>query len=264
MQCLMSAASQETRPSSMFLACRLTRWISPVILRQLTSCQRTSLMRQSCRIRGETTGMTLHLLHHLLHPLCHPLHLRVSTNTLLLRLNAHLALLHLRRLLWLLLSHLLLLRLLLHLHAHLCAHRSTSRQRDTAASGHTLHWLANTSLRAPPASKVPSTTRSLSAAILCPSDSGLVLLPPAATPEPSERGGTPQRHSPSPDPLIDAPIEPEPTPAPASAPPAPPPSPASSDDELDLLAEGHEDVYECSLEAMLSGIEDVYCTQRDN
>ncbi|KAL7280846.1 LOW QUALITY PROTEIN: hypothetical protein ACG7TL_005790 [Trametes sanguinea] len=89
---------------------------------------------------------------------------------------------------------------------------------------------------------------------------------PAATPEPSERGDTPQRHSPSPDPLIDAPVEPEPAPAPAPAPapPAPPPSPASSDDELDLLAEGHEDVYECSLEAMLSGIEDVYCTQRDD
>ncbi|OSC97348.1 hypothetical protein PYCCODRAFT_1528654, partial [Trametes coccinea BRFM310] len=30
---------------------------------------------------------------------------------------------------------------------------------------------------------------------------------PAATPEPSERGDTPQRHSPSPDPLIDAPVE---------------------------------------------------------
>ncbi|KAL7285881.1 hypothetical protein ACG7TL_000992 [Trametes sanguinea] len=89
---------------------------------------------------------------------------------------------------------------------------------------------------------------------------------PAATPEPSERGDTPQRHSSSPDPLIDAPVEPEPAPAPASAPapPAPPPSPASSDDKLDLLAEGHEDVYECSLEAMLSGIEDVYCAQGDD
>ncbi|KAL7279390.1 hypothetical protein ACG7TL_007231 [Trametes sanguinea] len=60
------------------------------------------------------------------------------------------------------------------------------------------------------------------------------------------------------------PVEPEPAPAPEPAPPAPPPSPASSDDELDLLAEGHEDVYECSLEAMLSGIEDVYCAQRDD
>ncbi|KAL7278125.1 hypothetical protein ACG7TL_008096 [Trametes sanguinea] len=83
---------------------------------------------------------------------------------------------------------------------------------------------------------------------------------PAAMPEPSERSDTPQRHSPLPYPLIDAPVEPEPAPAP----PAPPPSPASSDDELDLLAEGHEDVYECSLEAMLSSIEDVYCAQRDN
>ncbi|KAL7278649.1 hypothetical protein ACG7TL_007650 [Trametes sanguinea] len=87
---------------------------------------------------------------------------------------------------------------------------------------------------------------------------------PAATPEPSERGDTPQRHSPSPDPLIDAPVEPEPAPAPAPAPPAPPPSPTSSDDELDLLADGHEDVYECSLEAMLAGIEDVYCSLRDD
>ncbi|KAJ3019620.1 hypothetical protein NUW54_g40 [Trametes sanguinea] len=85
---------------------------------------------------------------------------------------------------------------------------------------------------------------------------------PAATPEPSEHDDTPQRHSPSPDPLIDAPVEPEPAPAPA--PTAPPPSPASSDDELDLLADGHEDVYECSLEAMLSGIEDVYCGLRDD
>ena len=87
---------------------------------------------------------------------------------------------------------------------------------------------------------------------------------PAATPEPSERGDTPQRASPSPDPLGDAPVDPEPAPAPAPQPPASPPSPTSSLDELDLLADGHEDVFECSFQAMLAGIADVYCTQQDD
>ncbi|OSD05735.1 hypothetical protein PYCCODRAFT_1530298 [Trametes coccinea BRFM310] len=173
MQCLMSAASLATRPLSMSLACPSTRWTSLVTLRRLTSRQRTSLRRQSCRIRGEMTGMILHLLR----LLCRLLPLRVNTNALQLRLNAPLALLHLLRLPRSSLSHLLLLRLLLPLRAHLCAHPFTSRQRDMAASGHTLHWLANISLLALPASRVPSATRSLSAAMLCPSDSALAFLP---------------------------------------------------------------------------------------
>ncbi|KAL7279387.1 hypothetical protein ACG7TL_007228 [Trametes sanguinea] len=150
------------------------------------------------------------------------------------------------------------------LHAHLRAHPFTSRQRDMAASGHTLHWLANTSLRALPASRVPSTTRSSSAATLCPSDSGLALLPLLQRQSP-QSAATPPSNTLLRQTLSSMqPVEPEPAPAPEPAPPAPPPSPASSDDELDLLAEGHEDVYECSLEAMLSGIEDVYCAQRDD
>ena len=90
---------------------------------------------------------------------------------------------------------------------------------------------------------------------------------PASTPEPSERDNTPQRHSPSPDPLIEAPVEPAPPqPAPVDLPGSPPaPLPAElSDDELDLFADGHEDVYECTLDAMLAGIEDVYNGQRED
>ncbi|TFY64067.1 hypothetical protein EVJ58_g2864 [Rhodofomes roseus] len=60
---------------------------------------------------------------------------------------------------------------------------------------------------------------------------------PASTPEPGQRAETPQRNSPSPDPLMDAPLSP-PAAVPAPLPePVSPPSPTSSDDELDFLHE---------------------------
>ena len=37
-----------------------------------------------------------------------------------------------------------------------------------------------------------------------------------------------------------------------------PPSPTSSDDELDLLGSGHQATLECTLDAMIAGIEHVY------
>ncbi|KAL7278120.1 hypothetical protein ACG7TL_008091 [Trametes sanguinea] len=175
------------------------------------------------------------------------------------------ALLHLLRLPQSSLSHLLLLRLLLSLRAHLCAHPFTSRQRDIHGGFRPYPALARKHLPARSTRFQGSlNNQELERRNLVPQRLRIGTPSPAATPEPSERGDTPQRHSPSPDPLIDAPVEPEPAPAPAPAPPAPPPSPTSSDDELDLLADGHEDVYECSLEAMLAGIEDVYCSLRDD
>ena len=43
-----------------------------------------------------------------------------------------------------------------------------------------------------------------------------------------------------------------------------PPSPTSSDDELDLLGSGHQDVLECTLDAMIAGIEHVYSGEHED
>ncbi|TFY69701.1 hypothetical protein EVJ58_g261 [Rhodofomes roseus] len=86
---------------------------------------------------------------------------------------------------------------------------------------------------------------------------------PASTPEPDQCKETHQHNSPSPDPLIDAPLSP-PAAMPAPPPePVSPPSPTSSDDELDFLCgDGHKDALGCSLEAMIAGVEHVYSAER--
>ena len=43
-----------------------------------------------------------------------------------------------------------------------------------------------------------------------------------------------------------------------------PPSPSSSDDELDLLSSDHEDTLECTLDAMIAGIEHVYSGEHED
>lgn len=106
-------------------------------------------MRQSCPIRGKTTGMIAHLLR-LLHLLQHRLRPSSLANAPLQCLNAPRALLHLQVLLRP--PHSLLHR------AHQPRAQSsapllTSKLTDRVASGRTLRSPANTSLLAPPASR---------------------------------------------------------------------------------------------------------------
>ncbi|TFK77662.1 hypothetical protein K466DRAFT_571340, partial [Polyporus arcularius HHB13444] len=133
------------------------------------------------------------------------------------------------------------LRSLLHLHQPL------RTQPDAPPRTSILHPLESTSLLARRVSKARSMTR-----LRITSQS------PASTPEPDEREHTPPRNSPSPDPLEVAPVDPEPAHVPAHRAPVSPPASAASDDELDLLADGHEDAFECTLEVMMAGIEHVY------